>query len=246
MPPDFIRAEARTAFYSWSPDDCNLANIPFLPDAIMQGAAYWTRIKFPAGKTTGLTVNEGLVSGNKLTEVLGLTAVTGLNFITAPFKNYRGVGFNVFSKDGKPAAITSNMSSGKTSNVIPVNSFARAVTFMHTVNCQDIEEGDDPAMHNMTKKFKDSVAGKYLVTYENGDCIEIPLPYRIRISAINDPALGQETDIGLFGTVGNKLFVNIPTYTWPNPHPEKIIKSIEVLPGNTKDMTLLVFGITLD
>jgi hypothetical protein len=42
------------------------------------------------------------------------------------------------------------------------------------------------------------------------------------------------------------VFLNLPTYTWLNPHPDKVIKSIEIMPGNSKDMSLLVFGIAID
>jgi hypothetical protein len=38
--------------------------------------------------------------------------------------------------------------------------------------------------------------------------------------------------------------MNLPTYTWLNPHPEKTIASLEVRAGNSADMALLVFGVT--
>ena len=74
----------------------------------------------------------------------------------------------------------------------------------------------------------------------------IPLTYRVNIVAANDPTLGRECDIGLFGTVGGSAFVNLPTLSWLNPHPEKAIASIEARSGSSAAMCLLLFGITLD
>ena len=40
--------------------------------------------------------------------------------------------------------------------------------------------------------------------------------------------------------------MNLPTFTWLNPHPEKTITSIEARSGNSAAMTLLVLGVTLE
>ncbi len=86
--------------------------------------------------------------------------------------------------------------------------------------------------------------GSYVIVYADGSKAVIPLAYRVNIAAVNDPTLGRETD-GLFGTLGGSVFLNLPTYTWLNSHPGKMIKSIEIMPGNSKDMSLLVFGIAI-
>ena len=61
--------------------------------------------------------------------------------------------------------------------------------------------------------------------------------------------LGEKLDPdskGLFGTLGGSAFINLPTYTWPNPHPEKTISTIEARSGSSSEMVLLVFGVTLE
>ena len=395
--PEVIRATSLTAYYAWSPDDCDLEHLQFLPDAIMQGAAYWTGMKSPAGKITSLTVKDGLSSNRELTKMMGVPASTDTAFIGAPFKNYRGLQLEVFRKDGHPGAVVltgretasvikngdfvegaglsgweiesvnagifstengtlkitrtvpktfmrayqdisidskkqylirykvktngagsslawtysgdrkfkwdeskSVYSSSKEREwtamevqlppnfaslricfsvdkegatawfrdvelieknadsgtlppaaaavktvVIPVNATARTVTFMHAVNRQIILENMD-GENTMRKKFNGVIPGSYMVIYADGSKALIPLTYRVNIAAVNDPALGREMDAGLFGTLGGTVFVNLPTYTWTNPYPDKIIKSIEIMPGNTKDISLLVFGIALD
>ncbi len=389
---DVIRALALTSYYSWSPEDCDLSHLKFLPDTITEAAAYWTNVRFSAGTVRHLEASNGLISDNDLLKMLGIPFATDTTFIATPFKNYRGVGFNVFTKNGKPAAISvsgekrpaacvnGNFSDGMTGwelqcpskddgifviedgalkvtrvagkafmrvsqdilldptkeymlrykvkvngdgyakawtysgdekfkwddskcvfssskgcewtdmeislpfgfastricfsadgdgtvacfrdialieknadtvkqaispvskTLIPVNSKARVITFMHATSRQDIS--DD--MEEMDRSFKGIMPGQYLISYADGTQEIIQLNYRVNIVAANDPTLGREMDLGLFGTIGAAIFVNLPTFTWLNPYPEKTIDSIEVIPGNTETMSLLVFGISLD
>jgi hypothetical protein len=101
-------------------------------------------------------------------------------------------------------------------------------------------------MAGMYKRFMKKIPGEYIVVYNDDSVIQIPLEYRVNIVAANDNTLGRDMDIGLFGTVGNLRFINLPTFTWSNPHPDKRIKEIKVMSGNSKDMSLMVFGISLD
>jgi hypothetical protein len=389
LKPNLIRAVALTAYYSWSPEDCDLANLKFLPDALVQGAAYWNKVGLVAEKVNAIKYKNSLVSGSKLAETLGLPGGTKLDFIATPFRNYRGVAVEVFTKNGQPAAIvargtadgvtgvvqngkfttdldgwqTERKNKGKievangmlkiaapkqktfmralqdirldpklkyrlrykvkvdgpglgsvwtysgdskfkwsskvlysrtkagpwvtkeiklppnsaavricfsatkagttawfdnvellvagakakksvplTVTVIPVNAKAKVITFMHTSSRQDLTED----MAGMHKKFMNVTSGKYEIIYSDGTKTKINLKYRVNIVAVNDKTLGREMDIGLFGTIGNSIFINLPTFTWVNPHPGKTIKAIKVIPGNSKDMALILFGISLD
>ena len=42
------------------------------------------------------------------------------------------------------------------------------------------------------------------MNYADGTFEVIPLAYRVNIVPANDPMLGRECDIGLFGTVGGR------------------------------------------
>ncbi len=391
LKPNLIRAVALTAYYSWSPEDCDLANLRFLPDALVQGAAYWNKVGSVAGKVNAVKYKKNLVSGSKLAEILGLPYGTKLDFIATPFSNYRGVAVDIFTKNGQPAAIvargsvdgligvvkngefaaglkgwrTETKANGtikvengtlkitapdrkvfmralqdirldpkqqyilrykvkvdgggtasawiypgdskfkwdsskiiysrshaakwvekeiklsvksaavricfsvtktgttawfdniellatgvkmakqalaQSATVIPVNSKAQVITFMHSTNRQDLAED----MAGMYKKFMNVVPGRYEVIFSDGTKEKINLEYRVNIVAVNDKTLGREMDIGLFGTVGNSVFINLPTLTWVNPLPDKTIKAIKIIPGNSKAMTLIVFSIMLD
>jgi Glycosyl hydrolase family 20, catalytic domain len=390
LKPELIRSLGLLAYYSWSPEDCNLKHLSILPDLLVHAAAYWNQVDYPAKKITTVSYTENLVSGDELAKQMGFPVGNKLDFIATPFKNYRGVGFEVFKQAGQPAAIIVTGSSGhyqgtvkngkfsrglkswlisnrtdgsidaeqetlkitapsdnafmrafqdiklnpnkqymlryrikvkgtgygriwaymgddkfkwdttkivfsnvkngnwKTGEVklpagggsvrislnargkdtiawfdnielveagessnssmpdpqytIPINSKAKIITFMHATNKQSLAED----LIAMGKKFKDIIPGRYIVNYDDGNKTAIPLSYRENICAVNDNALGLGLDLGLFGTVGERLFVNLPTFTWVNPVPNKTIKSIEILPGNSKDMSLLLFGISLD
>ena len=388
LKPNLIRAVALTAYYSWSPEDCELANFKFLPDALVQGATYWNKIGVVAKSPQSIKYDNGLVSGNKLIKMLGLPDGTKLDFIATPFTNYRGVAIEGFNKNGQPAAVvvrgsadgvTGAVQNGKfttdldgwrterkskdkigirngmlkitapkqktfmrlfqdirldpklqytlrykvkvdgsgfatawtysgdkkfkwsskiiysrtkvspwvtkeiklplgfaavrvcfsaaeagttawfdnvellvagaktkksapQAKIIPVNAKAKVITFMHATNRQDLAED----MAGMYKKFMNIVPGKYEIIYGDGSKSKINLKYRVNIVAANDKTLGREMDIGLFGTIGNSIFINLPTFTWVNPQPDKTITAIKVIPGNSKDMALILFGIAFD
>lgn len=388
MPTEWIRALSLTAYLGWSPEDCDLGHFTFVPDAIMQGAAYWQRVNSPAGQTRSVPAPDGLTTGAELVTLLGLPAGTDASFITTAFRNARGVGVEVFRHEGVPGAVAlqgrdyavvrnADFSSGLTgwsvaaegddtlfevedgtlkatrvrgnefrrvlqnlpldadraytvryrvrvegpgnakvwtysgdasfrwdeaSQVhsrsqerewttkeieippksaalricltvdgagttawfddievvekgvdpatlaprtasIPVDAAARVVTFMHTASHQPLLVDN---MRDNRENFTNVVPGEYRVHYADGTTEVIPLAYRVNVVACNDPNLGRECDIGLFGTLGGSRFMNLPTYTWPNPHPEKTISTIEARSGSSSEMTLLVFGVTLE
>ena len=388
MPAEWIRACALTAYYSWSPEDCNPAHLAFVPDAIMEGAAYWDKSLSRAIAPRTLTASEQLVTGEALMALLGLPAGTDPAFLATPFANYRGARCEVFRQGGKPAAVALSGSAfpglknadfeeglegwqlerpdddtlyaveggalkmtrvkgtsfhralqdlavdsareylvrfrvrvegpgtariwsysgsdgfkyANAKNVFleaknrdwetrefplppgfsalrlcfsvdgagttawfddailvekgadpaaaavatalfPVNATARVVTFMHATSRQVLTDAE---MHANIVKFSATVPGSYLVRYADGTAVKVPLAYRENIVAANDTALGRRTDAGLFGTLGGAAFVNLPTFTWVNPNAYKPIESIEARGGNSKDMSLLIFGISLE
>lgn len=387
MPTEWIRACSLTAYLGWSPEDCDLGHFSFVPDAIMEGAAYWQRVNFPAGPGKSVPAPEGLVSGDQLVRLLGLPAGTDPAFTATPYRNVRGATVDVFRRGGQPAAValtgreyavvrngdfaqgvtawvldaaedttftgeqgalkvtrlsgnafrrasqdlpldpkreyvvryrvkvegpgtarawtysgdekfrwdeSKSVHSAATKGdwttkemplpsgfaalrisltadghgttawfddfevvekgvdpatlaparaVLPVNATARVLTFMHATSRQVIADEDMPAN---TKKFANIIPGEYRVNYTDGTFEVIPLAYRVNIVAANDPTLGRECDIGLFGTVGGAAFMNLPTFTWLNPHPERTIASIEARSGSSAEMTLLLFGVTLE
>lgn len=125
---------------------------------------------------------------------------------------------------------------------IPVGRPAARMTFLHTTNPQPIQDN----MGRMATQFNALDPGSYRVVYEDGTTETIWLDYRRNITAVNDSVIGRQGGVGLFGTVGDAHFVNIPTFTWTNPYPEKQIRRIDVLPGSAKGSTLLLFGVALE
>lgn len=120
---------------------------------------------------------------------------------------------------------------------------ARVVTFMHATSRQ---AGVEDNIRGSQRNFGNVVPGEYHVRYADGETEVIPFIYRVNIVAVNDPALGRECDIGLFGTLGGSSFMKLPTFAWLNPHREKTISAIEAHPGSSSEMTLLIFGVTLE
>jgi hypothetical protein len=383
--PELIRSLGLMAYYSWSPEDCDLNHLQLLPDVIVHAAAYWKKADYPAENLTVLDYDGSLVSGSELAKLTGFPQDSTLDFINTPFKNYRGAYFKIFKKAGQVAALAvpgnekyyhgtvingefnselngwkiRNKSNGTISNKnghlkitapsdkvfmrifqdvpldpekcyslhcrtkingtgygrlstniayseatwekntigkniknkewetciidlpakcckvrvnfsasgegttawyddvelqtkdkslttpnisIVVNRRAKVITFMHSTNKQDICED----LYIMERKFKDIIPGRYIICYKDNSKTDIPLIYRKNICAINDSALSCDSDLGLFGTIGERILVNIPTFTWINPLPDKVIESIEIMPGNSNKVSLLLFAVSID
>lgn len=397
MLPSVVRAVGLSAYYGWSPENVDLQQLKFLPEAITEAAAYWNDVPPVRGEVRSLSADQSLVFGGKLASLLGLPAESKTDFLATPFENYRGVWVKIFEKDGQPAAVMGeappesergvsivngdfsqglkgwtvkqpkgseitvenqrltimrisgnefmrayqdirldpekkfyvryrikvdgpghasvwtyngdeNMkwdeasiryyrtpqsawskkqielpaglpslrlnfaASGDGTTVwvddveiveagarsaggdkakrnaqtasIPVNAKARVVTFMHAANAQDVAA--DYFNRGPMDKFQNQLWGQYRICYTDGDSVLIPLVYRVDIAPVNYPGVGRATDIGLFGTVGGEMLMNLPTYTWVNPHPEKKIVAIDVLAGGMPDVSLLVFGVAIE
>lgn len=240
MPAEQIRGAALSSYYSWSPLAYTLDQFPFVPDAIMKGAVYWKQVSTPAGKTRSINISECLLQTKQLNQLLGLPTNGDTFFLTTEFANYRGVKPKVFSsKQGCGAVV---VAPGQ-STIVPIASKAKIVTFTHATSylgiITDILYSD--------KRLRKILPGKYIIHYADGSNANIELAYRINVAAINDTTIGCQSDIGLLGTLGNSAFINLTTLTWANPHPEKILDSIEVCgKENFANLSLMLFGITIE
>jgi len=127
---------------------------------------------------------------------------------------------------------------------IPVNQAASVLTFLHAANMQFIPESLN--MGDTAKRYASQIPGTYVVRYEDGGSAILPLQYRQQVSGIDDPSIGREADPVLFGTVGDRQFVNIGSFTWKNPQPERRIQAVELVPGNSSELGLALFALTLE
>jgi hypothetical protein len=125
---------------------------------------------------------------------------------------------------------------------LPVAARAKVLTFLHATSPQPIL--DD--YKRMAAQFGAADPGSYRVFYADGTTTTIPLDYRETVTAVNDTVMGRTCGVGLFGTVGGAFFVNLPTLAWRNPHPEKEIARIDLLPGSSPEIALLLFGVAIE
>lgn len=132
---------------------------------------------------------------------------------------------------------------GTMSAVICIDSKARALSFLHSLNKQPI---DDLHMNQIIRSYKNVVAGTYAIAYEDGSEETVVLLFRDQIVDWNDRYIGRRTDVGIFGTAGNGTHINVPVFTWRNPYPDKIIKSITCTAPAREDMTFFLLGVTCE
>jgi hypothetical protein len=140
---------------------------------------------------------------------------------------------------------------------IPVGQTARRVIFAHSLLESRIYQGEAPG----------GVIARYVFALEGGERIEVPIRQRFEIAVIplgwgELPFLSvpdQKSSLwnrheGPWGSAGFQQTeakqawpVNYYLWAWENPHPERVIESVEIHPGdgNAQVRRFLVAGITL-
>ena len=241
MPPELVTNLSLGAYLSWSPEDCALANFPFVPAVLYQQVAYRFGRELPVARgSRAVSARTGLTTGDELADALGFPPGCVLGFLTEPLTNYRGVTLTSFNKGGPPAGIVVK-SKGSSARLL-LNGKARHITFLHALSKQPY----DLDMHGMRKEYAGAVPGTYVVHYADGSKESLTLRFRRDINGWNDRLLAPEADPGLYGTVGGLYHVNIPCLTWTNPHPGKELDALEILPGNRAGLDLVLLGAALD
>ncbi|MBL8993063.1 MAG: family 20 glycosylhydrolase [Spirochaetia bacterium] len=128
--------------------------------------------------------------------------------------------------------------------ILPVNAKSHQIHFFHTLNKLPIS--DDMTPRQIETEYSGFIPGVYEIRYEDGSARQIPLSFRGNATDWANRYPGRDQHIGLFGTLGGKLFVNLPVFSWNNPEPEKKIREIAVLAGNRSEVRLIVLGITTE
>ncbi|MEA2012871.1 MAG: hypothetical protein U9O87_07325, partial [Verrucomicrobiota bacterium] len=124
---------------------------------------------------------------------------------------------------------------------IKIDKKAKNITFLHGTNRQK-----DEHVHLSIRKYYNFHSGKYIIKYENGETEEIKIKLSQQITGWNSRKLASFVETGIFGSIGDQIHINIPSYTWINPFPEKLISEIEVIPSNHEDITLVLYGLSID
>ncbi len=244
LSPNLAAAISLGAYLSWSPENCNLERFPFLPTELYRQAAFRYGCELPyASKSLQIKAPIKCSEGKQLVKDLGFPANCELNFLKkVAFTNYRGVYIKSFQKAGKPVGIVVKPK-GKTIS-LPLSGKAKYLTLLHCVNKQDVRMSLNTAKSNVYNKNK--TPGYYVLHYKDGTEARLKLRFRYHVNDWNDEVPATFTDPGLFGVVNNHLQVNIPTYTWINPHPNKELSCIELVPGNLEEVNLILLGISVD
>ncbi len=218
-----------------------MKEIPVQPvSRIYKQICYPEKMELPyAENIQYITIKNNILTDEKLADAMHFPLVYDFKSIIANTQNYRGVSFNSFNNKAKMSAM---VLLPKTAPVkIKIAKKAKSITFLHSLNKMRELSGNIPY-----QKYRSFYAGKYIIRYEDGKTKEITIEYLKNITGWNSRMLASFVETGVFGTIGNQIHINIPSYTWINPFPNKEIREIEVEPSNHKDFTLVLYGLSID
>ncbi|MCF7855018.1 MAG: family 20 glycosylhydrolase, partial [Candidatus Pacebacteria bacterium] len=246
--PNALSANLATAIglgahLSWSPEDCDLERITFLPAEYYRQAAYryGSELPWSSGGRSAEPPEEVLVSESELVDVLGFPSGSELDFLMTQARNYRGITCESFRKNGRPAGLVA--APGKANVTMSLSGRARHVTFLHCVNKQPVGMSLNTAKQ---EPYRGKTPGTYVFHYQDGTQAEFETRFRFHVNDWNDPAPASFAETGLSGVLSNSIEVNIPTYTWVNPHPDKELARLEIIPGTLQGLELVLLGLALD
>ena len=245
--PSSISAELTTAmslgaYLSWSPQYCDhMDQFRIAPAICYQTAAFRHGLDGAAAKSSyPVEISPALISGEALCDALGLPGTTLPDAMSQPMTGPLGCRFQPFIKDGQAAAAL--VQGGRSDKVtIPLEGTAWAIAILHAVNRQAF----NGSMHEMGKEYKTTVPVRYVLEYADGSTVELPVAFRRQINAWDDCYAAVEAWPVLFGTVGDTYQFNVPAMLWANPHPDRPLKSLQMISGNRPGMNAAVFAATL-
>jgi len=192
-----------------------------------------------SGGTKIAEIKNSVLTDDKLAEAIDFPLVYNFNSIISNTTNYRSASFAPLDNKTKMSAM---VLFPKTEPLnIKIAGKAKCITFLHGLNRMKDESGNTPY-----HKYRDFYAGKYIIKYSNGETEEIKLDFLKHITGWNSRIPASFVETGIFGSIGDEIHLNIPSYTWINPFPDRLIREIEIVPSNHEDMTLVIYALSLD
>ncbi len=245
FPPELLRSLSLSSCLSWSPEDADLDQITFIPDMLFKLAMPLDKASYAVKPDS--FVQSGRpesVSGESESAVeMGFAASDSLAFMNRTVYGVDGAQVVPFNENGKLTPVIVKGGSRAVGIKIPVGMKARTLRFLHATNSQPEVSGK---MNANLKRFKETVPGSYKINYSDGTSTVAVLTFRQDVGDSNDSYLGIGMYPGLFGKLSGGRFFNLPVWTWRNQNPDKEIASVEILPGNSSGMDLLVFGVAVE
>ncbi|MFA6567865.1 MAG: family 20 glycosylhydrolase [Victivallales bacterium] len=236
------RALSLMSYLSWSPEECDLEKFPFIPDIIFECASHSQTSPF-ASMHPVASPKLKLSNESRLVGELNFPSNSRLDFLCKAVTGIKGGSIIPFTSKGRPAALIVRGLSEDTIK-IPINENAKRLLFLHSVNYQPRV----PANLDLWARDRrcNATAASYRIHYSDGSSVEDSLIFKMDIGDVNDSGLGRGMTPALFGTLNGQRFFNLPVHVWNNPLPNKKIESIEIIPGATMGMSLLLFGMSVE
>lgn len=240
------RAVSLSAYLSWSPENCDLNSIEFVPDTLFECAA--RRQRPPATAFVSVRAPESSLSPEAaVAEALGFPADADLSFLKGrSIVDCKGRSVQPFSRAGRPAAIILEGGSSRKVELKFEGSKAKQILLLQTTNAIP-RMSEDLDLQERDIRFNARV-GKFAFRYVDGSKAAANILLEVHAGCPDNSNLGAGMTPALFGVLNGSRFLNLPSFELENPHPEKEIESLELAPGGTNvaGIDLLIFGVSLE
>lgn len=230
---------------TWHKDDTPIENIPYLPveefQKIYDGASAMVPKEF---KTIDISpwCNMSL-KGEGNTPWMGLDADNDASALKTGLGWFANIPFSISAANKAAICLASQKD---TSNTIPASAWqipvlgkATALSFLHTTSVPDKYMR---TMYDRNKVNPKTVA-KYIIHYEDGSQITIPLVWSQNIKCWNSQFGSGKTKVGWRGTTKAGAFISLEVFTWNNPKPDIPITALDFVTCRDKVNPVLL-GVT--
>ncbi|MCS6862032.1 MAG: family 20 glycosylhydrolase [Abditibacteriales bacterium] len=167
----------------------------------------------------------------------GVQWLRGIPFAVINPLQHRGfAGIGLANDEDPPTALPSRVYQ------IPVGAQVKSLFFLHTTS---------KPRHTAETMYDRAAAdpqriGEYVITYADGTRERVPLLYRKNIVDWNDRLGGSRADIAWLGRTASGALLLLSVWEWQNPHPEKVIHTIDIVSAHTevRPVVLAVTGVS--
>ncbi|MCC7493480.1 MAG: family 20 glycosylhydrolase [Fimbriimonadaceae bacterium] len=244
-------AEHQTAFVlgaenSWSNRRPSIDQLGYQPQAVWRRLAGWG----PAAAETRYVTcdlsrhaNQSLADNRRRLGWLGLGPEQDLASVPRGLQWFNGVPFRVLEGTNEvvmlAAAGDPPRSWPSSARSIGVGSAARALWLLATTSAPTRRTGDIYQRGALYPKL----LGRLVVYYADGSTAEVPLSYRREVTDWNaglPPARGLTA---WSGQTAGGAYAMLSQYRWDNPHPEKVIETVD-LRALEAPLRLVLVGLT--
>ncbi|MEW6751422.1 MAG: hypothetical protein AB1505_10660 [Candidatus Latescibacterota bacterium] len=244
-------AEHQVAFVlgaenAWNPDRPGIEALEYRPGTVWRQLSGWAE---PAAETEYAPLDLARCANRSLADTearggwLGLGPGHDLSRLPRGQQWWEGVPYRLPAEPPEAIVLAAAgdppRSAPRSVRGVAVGARARALYFLQTCSAPASRTSD---IYARAQEYPRRL-GRWVVTYEDGSTVDVPIEYRQTLTDWNDGEPPVQACVVWSGSDGEGAYVALSAYRWHNPQPAKAIRALEVH-SEDSPLRIAVLGVT--